>query len=1306
MASYQYEQLNDESFQQLSQSLLLKEFQGLQCFPVGQPDGGRDATYSLFEPALGTTRFILFQVKFARRELSPNEARSWLERTLKKELPKVRLQIEKGAEQFILVTNVSGTGHSETGSMDKLQNLLRKHIPIPAQAWWREDLDRRLDNSWDLKFAYPVLFTGTDLLRLIVEVSPSEGRERRRIALKTFLAHQYHSDRKVKFKQAELESDIFKLFTDVPMVPQYSASKRPGTLDRLAAAFSRAAKSETGKIDSLWMNHLLENTFRGENSFSGSFWSRYGGQYRGHHGGYYPSDEPWLGAASLLLDADFQQAEPLVLLEGAPGQGKSTIAQYICQVHRMRLLNLTEGGPGERVHVNSSLRIPFKVELRDFATWLSGVNPFGTANGADSSGDFPKSLEDFLSALVHHGSGGSTFDVSDLQAILTSLPALVVLDGLDEVAEIRQRQRVIKEISSAVVRLNSIAESIQFVVTSRPTPFINSTDQLSDSFATYSLGSLTKPLIIEYAGRWLESRLIDSAEARDVHKILETKLDEPHLRDLARNPMQLAILLSLIHRRGISLPDKRTALYDNYIEIFFDREAEKATVVKENRELLIRIHRYLAWKLQAGAESEYDSTSSFQRSGTLLSGSISEEDLKILLREFLKKDQSDPDLVERLFSGMVERVVAIVSRVQGTYEFDVQTLREYFAARHLYQTAPYSPPGGEQKGTISHRWNALSRNFYWLNVARFYAGCYSEGQISSLIDDLGALCNDDVFRWTSHPHLLTATLLGDWVFSQRPPAIRSAVQLLLDPRGLRMLLAGIGTSSSQFEEVIVRDPAGRDLLTSACKEFAGPDRPMEQVVEVLQGVLRPNLSPVELYDWWIGELQNADETEAKHWCILGEYLQCWSTVELETVLDLLERNEVPSSSVISGLLYANRMDVLESSEELFGAAVEAVLAGKRFGLSRGSSFLQKLAWSLVPPVAVWHNPRASITGQRSPFEFLGRFHGFEEKITIPSYCIAERASILVEAFESAAKQSFADWFTSIEPWDCIVRQGINEFGERKVFVDFANLAAGIRSKKEKCLDSKDLFDCAQPMVRRARYARLRAGSRKWWSKQLQAANNADKAWMALLLFATWAGAKTIEALAESFDRLMASLPTAEWESLHSSLRWANEINSRRDWIKPRDISVSSLPPKLSARTACLLAQRCNPGTSEEFYERYLSDYKGDDFIVVTFCARVQVSRALREDTKWPQAIEGLRSSYSLGAPTGRPSLQQLGLGPGFSKDLNRVSLPDAVARKIVSNPIEYPSDLVRIAEARCRQHDAARIVPVGQVADEDGWFLD
>src|SRR5215210_1309793 len=108
---------------------------------------------------------------------------------------------------------------------------------------------------------------------------------------------------------------------------------------------------------------------------------------------------------------------------------------------------------------------------------------------------------------------------------------------------------------------------------------------------------------------------------------------------------------------------------------------------------------------------------------------------------------------------MVERVVFLVSRVQGTFEFEVQPLREYFAARHLYELAPYSPPGREQGGTKPDRFNAMAPNFYWLNVLRFYAGCYSKGELSSLVDCVEELDEDESFRRISHPQLLTSMLL-------------------------------------------------------------------------------------------------------------------------------------------------------------------------------------------------------------------------------------------------------------------------------------------------------------------------------------------------------------------------------------------------------------------------------------------------------------------------------------------------------------------------------------------------------------------
>ena len=86
---------------------------------------------------------------------------------------------------------------------------------------------------------------------------------------------------------------------------------------------------------------------------------------------------------------------------------------------------------------------------------------------------------------------------------------------------------------------------------------------------------MTPSQINEYAEKWMRARQLSQKDRYDFKQVLDQKLRQPHMRDLARNPMQLAILLNLIQTKGLSLPDKRTALYDSYMDLFFSREAEK-----------------------------------------------------------------------------------------------------------------------------------------------------------------------------------------------------------------------------------------------------------------------------------------------------------------------------------------------------------------------------------------------------------------------------------------------------------------------------------------------------------------------------------------------------------------------------------------------------------------------------------------------------------------------------------------------------------------------------------------------------------
>ena len=468
---------------------------------------------------------------------------------------------------------------------------------------------------------------------------------------------------------------------------------------------------------------------------------------------------------------------------------------------------------------------------------MSGKNPFASELGALRPAETQGSLEAFLSFQITHTSGGHSFNVSDLSALSRVSHLLLVLDGFDEVADVTAREQIVREISKATVRLEATCRSLQVIVTSRPAAFAKSPGFPRKEWKHYSLSSMSLEQINNYADRWLKARQLPGNEQAKFKQVLREKLDQPHMRDLARNPMQLAILLNLIQTKGLSLPDKRTALYDSYMDLFFSREAEKSTIVRDHRDLLIDLHRYLAWVVQKEAEEAKSQ------------GSIPEEKLRHLLKDYLAKEGHETALVDELFTGMIERVVALVSRVQGTFEFEVQPLREYFAARHLYETAPYSPPGRETSGTKPERFEALAVNFYWLNVTRFYCGCYSRGELSSLADGLLDLGTTGDLSLVSYPRLLVTMLLGDWVFGQQPHLVRRLTSFILQQSGFTILLANLSRERTGIN-LITPERCGRDQLASSilAQLKAGV---RTDVRVVLAKSLREVHSPAQLLELWL-----------------------------------------------------------------------------------------------------------------------------------------------------------------------------------------------------------------------------------------------------------------------------------------------------------------------------------------------------------------------------------------------------------------------------------------------------------------------
>jgi hypothetical protein len=208
------ENLGPERFQQLCQALLVQEQPGVLCFPVGQPDGGRDAIR--MQPSTPSQRVMVFQVKYARQVGDAGDARDWVLKAAQGEVDKVKRLIERGAKAYHFITNVAGTSHLDTGSIDRLQLELQLLFSIPVTCWWRDDINRHLDGSWDIKLRYPEILNGQDFLRLLLETSSGQAKERQNRAIVVFLADQYNIDEDVKFKQVDLYNKLLTLFVDLP----------------------------------------------------------------------------------------------------------------------------------------------------------------------------------------------------------------------------------------------------------------------------------------------------------------------------------------------------------------------------------------------------------------------------------------------------------------------------------------------------------------------------------------------------------------------------------------------------------------------------------------------------------------------------------------------------------------------------------------------------------------------------------------------------------------------------------------------------------------------------------------------------------------------------------------------------------------------------------------------------------------------------------------------------------------------------------------------------------------------------------
>jgi hypothetical protein len=1285
---YPFENLNPEKFQEFAQALLAREVKDLQCFPVAQSDGGRDIVS--YERKLTSENFAVYQVKYVRKPLAEKDVHKWLLEIIQGEAPKVKKLIGKGAQKFFLITNVPGTAHPDVGSIDKMNQLLENELGIPSRCWWRDDLNRKLDDAWNLKWSYPELMTGPDLIRSLIESGLSEDKERRASAIRTFVLEQFNVDQVVKFKQVDLQNRLLDLFIDVPALPPQNA--------------------ETGKklFNYRQMYDDIYSTLAKANRGGNTTFDEY-------YPAYFNERNRVVGSATLLLHPLIQKETPWIVLEGAPGQGKSTITQYLCQVHRMRLLGAEEvkkhlpeaykESEGLGVipdhHLNSHVCLPFRIDLRDLASWLSGHNPFSLEDKLNGSSPH-KHLEEFLSFLVNYYSGGLNFSTADLNAVVKTSHIILVFDGLDEVADIDKRHEVVNTIHSGSRRLKGHALSLQVIVTSRPAAFANSPGLPESDFPRYYLDSLNKQLIDEYANKWMNAKKLDQRDRSEVKKILRDKLDQPHLKDLAKNPMQLTILLSLIYNRGSSLPDKRTALYDSYVDLFFNREAEKTPVVKKYRDLLLGVHKYLAWVLHSEAEQLGKN------------GSITQDELHNKIQVYLEEQGYEMNLADELVAGALERIVALVSRVEGTYEFEVQPLREYFAARYLYETARHSSPGMEFSGTKPDRFDAIARNFYWLNVTRFYAGCYDVGELPSLIDRLEDLIGAEGYCYISHPRTLASILLSDWVFSQHPKSVKKVMKLILDGIGLRYVLPSTSRRVGQNEPMVLPPECGRSELINHCFSLLGKQPPLDFALDIISLISANKSSDQEVFALWFSDVV-AQHGEARTKIL--EYGLYLGFLAQPSILSLTQLENICSDSPQDcyrlELLYrAHRFDYLEAKEEQFKVTLELILNssssldGRRNRRPRKPSLLELLnhAVDAAQYAYAFHNPRPLPLADLREGQLYFEANYFDEsmdQLENSHHLKFEDARKCLEIINISKQCKQLDaylWATSLTPWNDLVEAIRQCWGDNWICFHLANIASGIKSSKETYADYSDLLDHSKDLCKRVRYARLRAGQYTWWMKQLESSKSEiDKA-LSLLIFITWASSKTLKKLISEFNESVSSLSDLVWQNVYRSVEEALNLQYSPQNLLHISLDSNQMDISLNPRTAILISLRAKTETRKSLYLKYLKKYNGSDALILKACHDMSLELLSNDYSVWDEVHDVIQRSYTKGIVFEPYIFHRL------NREITSRNIPEEIAREIVSSPNSYPGFLVAIAEMKMKEKVASKVIPVGETAIKDKWF--
>jgi formylglycine-generating enzyme required for sulfatase activity len=371
---------------------------------------------------------------------------------------------------------------------------------------------------------------------------------------------------------------------------------------------------------------------------------------------------------TISVEEALRTHDRLVVL-GDPGSGKTTLTRYLALRYAQ---DLAQGDSHmvEQLGERERNRLPILLPLRRCAIFLR------TRQGADESTEGHVLLLDFLYEFLRNESLHLPRDF--FAEILRDGRAVVLLDGLDEVADEDLRRRVARLVES----FTRTYDQCRYVVTSRIVGYSGAA-RLGEAYVTTTVREFRMADVEQFLRNW--HRLIaigqmgagpaaEAYAAQQTDHLLEAIRANERIRELAINPLLLTVI-AMVHRDRVKLPDRRAELYAEAVDVLLGKWDEARGVqelpILDDKPFDTGDRRLM---LQAVALYMHE-----ERVRELAAA-----DLRLLLTQLFfditQEQRAAERAVERFLDVIQARTGLLVARGEGVYAFSHLTFQEYLAA--------------------------------------------------------------------------------------------------------------------------------------------------------------------------------------------------------------------------------------------------------------------------------------------------------------------------------------------------------------------------------------------------------------------------------------------------------------------------------------------------------------------------------------------------------------------------------------------------------------------------------------------------